>query len=107
MDVEEEAQNLLKKQLKMAEEEMIKLQSVNNGRPDSIFQIANTIIGNKKSGVEATAVKDPLTGKIVVSHKEMKKVILQYCTSNLQDKHTEEGFEEEKGIREGPRCTKN
>ena len=48
----------------------------------------------------AAAVKDPKNGKIVTAQKEIKKVVLEYCKTNLKEKYTEPGFELEKDVRE-------
>ena len=100
MNEEEKAKVLLKKQIQRADEQVKKVENENkDDRPATIFQIANLIRGAKKVDMEATAIKDPLSGKIVVSHKEIKKITLEYCVKNLEEKHTEEGYEKENNLR--------
>ena len=49
-----------------------------------IFKMKAAISGNKKCRQEATAVRNPQKGELVVSTNEIKKVILDYCIDNLK-----------------------
>ena len=42
------------------------------------------VIGNKKSGTEPHAVKDPKTGELLVANEDIKKATLNYCVENLE-----------------------
>ena len=65
------------------------------GRAVKIFRIAEDIRGTKKSFSEPQAVKDPVTGNLVVSSEERQKTCLEHCVQTLKDNPVEEGFEEE------------
>ena len=49
-------------------------------------------MGGKKSNNEATAVVNPINGKLVVSRKEIKEVVLKYCKETLENDVPEEGY---------------
>jgi hypothetical protein len=53
-----------------------------------------SIAGPKKSGQEASAVKDPITGELHVDKETIKKTTLSYCKSNLQGNTPDETVEE-------------
>ena len=42
------------------------------------------ISGNKRSRQEATAVRNPKNGDLVVLTNEIKRAILDYCIDNLK-----------------------
>ena len=44
------------------------------------------INGHKKVGTEPHAIKDPITGDLVVANEDIKKVTLKYCADNLKKK---------------------
>ena len=50
-----------------------------------IYAPAKTVRGGKKATIEATAVVDPESGKLMVCREEIKKVSLQYCLDTLKD----------------------
>ena len=97
-DEEEEAKDLIEKGMKRAEEVINKLKMENKSENPTVFQIAKTIQGPKKTGVEAVAIKDPKKQTLVVSAKEIKKVTLEYCKDNLTNDDFEEGFERDKEL---------
>ena len=45
-----------------------------------------SISGPKKGSQEPTAVKDPISGEMVVSNDAIKSVTLDYCVKNLKNK---------------------
>ena len=77
---------LLKSQSNKIEQEILKLKSQKLGRVGSIFKMKEVINGPKKAGQEPTAIKDPVTGDLVVSNEEIKRVTLEYCKDNLTKK---------------------
>ena len=97
----EEADNheLIKRQSQKMEDEIIRVKSQNLGRVGSIFKMKEVINGPKKGGQEPTAIKDPITGELVVSNEEIKKVTLAYCVDNLTKKSTDKDVEKEKEMR--------
>ena len=50
---------------------------------DYIAIINQSRMGGKKTGQEPTAMRDPETGVLLVSGREIKKATLKYCVKNL------------------------
>ena len=65
-----------------------------------LYKIAEKIRGSKKGFSEPQAVKDPDSGQLVVSSKEIQKVCLDHCVKTLQDNPVENGFEREINVKE-------
>ena len=78
--------NLLMKQSKRIEEEVIKIKSQNLGRVGNIFKMKEVITGPKKGSQDPTAIRDPNTNELIVSNQEIKNVTLAYCVANLTKK---------------------
>ena len=89
---------MLDKGNKKIEEAVQRLKDGKKGRVGAVWQIAKELRGSK-NGVEAVAVKDPDTGKLVVSTNEIKKVSLKYCKKVLEKNPIKEGFEEDINIK--------
>ena len=49
-----------------------------------MFRIRKDIAGPKKAGQEASSIKDPLTGELLVTHEDIKKATVKYCAENLK-----------------------
>ena len=84
----------------MIENEIKEMKESKQGRSAKIFKIAEKIRGPKKGFSEPQAIKDPFSGKLVVSSEEIKKVCLDHCVKTLQDNPVEKGFEEEIKLKE-------
>ena len=41
------------------------------------------VVGSKKIGQEPTSIKDPETGDLLVSSRDIKKTTLKYCVKNF------------------------
>ena len=54
-----------------------------DGRVGKVWEVRKKIIGEKKSTMEATAIKHPITNKLLVSRKEIKEATLDYCQRTL------------------------
>ena len=78
--------DLIKKQSKRIEEEVIRIKSLKLGRVGNVFKMKEVITGPKKGSQVPTAIKDPNTGDMVVSNEEIKNVTLAYCVANLTHK---------------------
>ena len=65
-------EELLQRQSKKIENSILKLKSQNLGGVGSVFKMKEVIIGQKKAGQEPTAIKDPITGDLVVANDEIK-----------------------------------
>ena len=55
---------------------------------------------NMKPGLEAHSVKDPKTGELIVSTKEIQKVFLNHCKDVLETNPIKEGYKEEIELKE-------
>ena len=66
-------------------EKQIELIKVNNkGRAGNVFRIRKDIAGPKKSGQEASSIRDPNTGELLVTKDAIKKATVKYCATNLK-----------------------
>ena len=59
-----------------------------------IIQVERWNHGRKETGQEPTAMKDPETGELLVSGKEIKKATQKYCVNNLKNKPVSEWVRE-------------
>ena len=66
-----EANEILKKQSEKIEEEVEQIRCMKQGWCSPVFQMKEVIAGPRKAGQEAASVKDPKTGKMVVSPTEI------------------------------------
>ena len=65
-----------------------------------MFQLAKFIRGNKKESMEAQAVQDPESGKLVVTTKEIQAVVLSHCKNILSNNKPEKEIEKEIEVKE-------
>ena len=72
-----------------------KLKKIKTSKAGKIWEIRKRIICGKKAILEATAITNPETNKLVVSKHEIKMVTLNYCKKTLVNNEPEEGFEDE------------
>ena len=78
----EEAKELLERQSKRMTKAFEEMRTA-QGRVTKIFKMKNIVAGKKKVEQEAQAIKDPETGKLVVSISKIKEVTLNYCLKTL------------------------
>ena len=52
------------------------------------------IAGSKKSKQEASAIRHPDTGELIVNKNKIKKVTLQYCVNNLRKNNPDDEAKE-------------
>ena len=83
-DDEEKAKDLMSKETKRMEAEILKVKAMKQGRATKVFKMREVISGSKKAGKEAHAIIDPETEEIVVSNSAIKKVTLKYCLDVLK-----------------------
>ena len=88
------AQEILKQQSDQLEREILEIKSNKQGRASKVFKMKARIGGSKQMGQEAHAIKDPISGELLVSGEEIKKATLQYNCDVLRNNEAEEGFEE-------------
>ena len=96
------AKDLIEKQSKMIDEEVVKIQKGNNGKVGQIFKIAKQLKGEALN--QAHAVKDPETKRLVVEQSEIKSISLKFCKKVLErnepKKEMEKMFEMRKTLNE-------
>ena len=68
------------------EKEILKVKESNQGCVGQVFMMKRNIMGQKKAGTEPHAIKDPITGELLVANEDIKKATLKYCAANLQNK---------------------
>jgi len=88
----EDAETILNEQVKRAKEEIDKMKSMQNGRVGKVWDVRKKILGEKKSTMEATAIKHPITNKLLVSKTEIKEATLDYCQKTLANNVPEKDF---------------
>ena len=69
----------MKKQSDILANEIADIKDMKQGRTSKVFKLRERIIGTKKQGQEACAVKDPKTKELIVATEETKRVSLEYC----------------------------
>ena len=82
--------DLLDKQRQRIEDVVEKITNSKQGRAGNVFKIRKSILGPKKTGQEASAIRHPKTNELIVSKEEIKKVTLEYCTENLANNTPDE-----------------
>ena len=87
---EEKDDELLRKQSQRIEQKVEEIKGKKQGRAGNVFQMRKEIAGPKKAGQEATAIKDPKTGEMIVTKEDIKKATLQYCVENLRPNEPDE-----------------
>ena len=93
-DDDEQAKTLLKMKQDKLDNEMKKVRDSANGRVGQVFKIAKLVQGSKKDKVNAHAIKHPITGALIVSTEEIKKVSVEYCKQNLRNNDPHPGYQE-------------
>ena len=63
----------------MLKRQINNIKSRKHGRAGNVFKMREAICGSKKKGQEPNDIRDPKTGKLVVSSEEIKNVTLAYC----------------------------
>ena len=59
------------------------IKAKNQGRAGNVFRIRKSIAGPKNVGQEASSIKDPDTGEMLVNMDEIKRATVKYCADNL------------------------
>ena len=76
---------MIRRQSKTIEEAIDKVEAGKHGKVGAIFKMREIIEGPKKKVQEPTAIKHPITGKLMVSGTEIKSATLEYCIETLQN----------------------
>ena len=69
------------------------IKSMKLSKVGKIWEIRKRILGGDKGHFEATAITNPLDGKLVVSRESIKRITLQYCTDTLGNNIPESEFQ--------------
>ena len=59
------------------------IKAKNQGRAGNVFRIRKSIAGPKNVGQEASSIKYPDTGELLVNMDEIKRATVKYCADNL------------------------
>ena len=80
---EEKANQLLTKQIERVEENVKDIENTGPSKVGRIYQIVKQIKGIEKGAGQASAIKDPSTGKLIVDQEQIRKVTVEYCKEVL------------------------
>ena len=83
-DDKDRAKELFEEQEKKAEYEIQEIKKKKLPKLRNIWEIRKKVLGGGKE-IQATAVMDPETEKLVVSKERIKTVTLQYCQDTLSN----------------------
>ena len=97
---EKEAKALLKERADKVEKEVKEITESGRGRVGNIFRLSKSLYGNKKGYSEPQAVKDPESGNLIVSQKEIKSTVLEYCRKTLENNAPDDDMKEEVKVKE-------
>ena len=62
------------------------------GKCGAIFKLKAKVLGEKKEGAEAIAIKNPTNGNMVYDSEEIKIIFLKYCQDLLKDKKPDDEY---------------
>ena len=91
---EEKDEELLKRRSEHIENAIQKIKDSKQGRAGNIFKMRKDIVGPKKCPQEASSIRDPNTGEILVNKNRIKEATLQYCIKNLKQNIPDDEFKE-------------
>ena len=72
------------RQAQKVEAAIERIKDSKQGRVGNVFMMKKEIAGPKKTPQEASAIKDPKTGELLVTKEDIKRATLEYCVSNLK-----------------------
>ena len=78
-------EHLLLKRTQQIEADVQKIKESKQGQAGNIFSMKKNIAGPKKGSQEASAIRDPETGELLVNKEEIKRATLAYCVNNLKN----------------------
>ena len=91
---EDKDAELLERRAQQLEKAIQKIKDSKQGRAGNIFRIRKEIAGPKKSPQEASSIRDPKTGEILVNKNKIKEATLEYCIENLKQNVPDDEFKE-------------
>ena len=83
MSEEEKAKELLERQIQHVEESVSEIERKGPSKVGRIYEISKQIKGIEKGAAQATAIKDPTNGKLIVDREAIKKRTIEYCKEVL------------------------
>ena len=84
-DQKKKDEELLERQTRRIEDAIEKIKSKGQGRVGNIYKMKTEIAGPKKTPQEASAIRDPKTGELLVNKEQIKETTLEYCVNNLKN----------------------
>ena len=91
---------LLRKQSQAIEDEILKIQEASNNRIGRVYKMKAMLMGGKKERQEPAAIRDPKDNELIVAPKEIKKVTLDYCVSNLKKRECKQEESHSRNLKE-------
>ena len=87
-------EELIRKQREEIEKELKDLKSKKKvkGVSAAIFSLKGSIVGSKKQSPEAISIIDPVSGKRLFDHEEIRTASLNYVTSLLKNNETKDQY---------------
>ena len=85
-------EELVAKRTHQIEAAILKIKESRQGRAGNIFQMRKQITGPKKGSQEASAIRDPKTGDVIVDKEQIKNATLKYCAENLKNNEPDDGM---------------
>ena len=61
----------------MVSQEIADIKKIKLSKLGNIWEIRKRVIGGKKQNIQATAILDPMSGKLVTAKQKIKEVSLQ------------------------------
>ena len=86
----------IEEQERKAEEEIEDIKQMKLSKVRKVWEIRKRILGGKKSELQASAIINPVTEKLVVSKNKIKEVTLNYCKETLTNNIPDEAYEHDR-----------
>ena len=92
------AAELLEEQTNRVNKEIDKLKETGLSKVNQVFKIAKLASGKGTS--KAHAVKDPISGKLIVSQEEIRKISIEFCQTVLEKNEPNEAYKDMVAMKE-------
>ena len=76
---EKDAKSMFEEEERLANQDIEAIKKKKLSKVGNIWEIRKKVIGGKKQSSQATAIIDPMSGKLITSKQKIKEVSLQYC----------------------------
>ena len=95
-----DAKSVFEEEERIANQEIEELKKKKLSKVGNYWEIRKEVIGGKKLNILATAIIDPISGKLVTSKQKIKEVTLQYCKDTLTNYDPHVQYEDNRGIKQ-------